>query len=96
MHVVHEPIVFVSRIYEDNRAPPADYLGVCTLTLDELRVATIRGLVMHDDFTAEVWRAIVASLPRIGAAELVGLRHQGGRDRMVHVKIPGAAKTIYL
>lgn len=94
-----EPTTFVLRICSPitARAPmPRDYAGGASVTVDELRVATVKGLVLPGGLTLGAGRSMVAALARIGVGEAIWSRKAGGETSLRRQFIQDNPWTLYL
>lgn len=78
-----EPVAWVLRLHGKDDAGPFDpYEAAATVTVDELRVATVRGLVM-DRFSKAAWLAIEAAMAEAGIEAMIWSRRRNGKRRIV-------------
>ncbi len=90
MKVCAEPFAWVFRIYAgDCNAPFSPYQGAMTVTIDDQRVATLRGLVSNEPFSVSAWAAVEAALADIGVSEYIFTRVHNGRKRSMRRKVRG-------
>lgn len=93
-----EPIAFVLRICTDEAASvpmPWHYVGAATVTLDDNRVATLKGLVAPS-FTRDTIAAVIEAFGRVGVTEAIWSRKKGGLFVPVRLKVPGPGQPLYL
>jgi hypothetical protein len=94
MRATLEPSAYVLRIHLDGDGPAfgTPYHAAATITVDDLHVATIKGLASSSVFGAEDWRAVFAALAGIGVKELIYMRRSPGKaPRLIRHRVPPLA-----
>lgn len=93
-----EPVAFILRVCAHEAtggSMPWPYLASATVTVDEMRVATLRGATM----SGGVFQArdpVLDALGRIGATDAVWSRRAGGQIRIMRARVPNPGPVLYL
>lgn len=100
MKIFGEPTGYILRISDDivaNGPPPWPWIGTAHCTIDQANTANIKGLMMKNGYTREVWDAVGEWIGRHGALEAIWTRRTSSGDmRLVRVKVAGDGKLVYL
>ena len=90
MKATMEPVAWVMRLHVDDDARiGAPYIASCTVTVDDCRVATLRGLSLQGRPTAPGWRAALQALDDAGCTAALYTRRNGSRARQVYRPLGG-------
>lgn len=82
-----EPVVHVLRLIEGEDPQFGDpFYGSATITVDDQKVACIRGLTI-DSFDKDAWKAINDALRAKGVESVIYTRRTRGKVRVVRVKV---------